>query len=174
MKAITWGLTLTELVKNFAVVILGSFFSTQVLGVFDHHLVASEGQYRDNGTGLLPASDAGLDIWAGLWAPWCPQKGHGLLYEALVIPLLVRLLKILAFHRRACAFGCFWTSLSILFVFGRTVFLSGWDYAGFFLPFDYKLGRFLKSSGRWPTTFSNSMRGLYAGTCLFLGKVSFQ
>src|SRR5690606_15393980 len=90
----TWGLTPSELAKNFAVVIL-AIFSTQVLGVFDAILVAIEGQYRDTAPALLPLQMQDMDIEQDVGALDAAKKAMVLLYEALVSPLFV--LKILAF-----------------------------------------------------------------------------
>ena len=90
----TWGLTPSELAKNFAVVIL-VIFSTQVLDVFDSILVAIEGQYRGTAPALLPLQlqDVSLEDDAGVLD--ATRKGLALLYEALSSPLFG--LKILAF-----------------------------------------------------------------------------
>lgn len=57
----TWGLTPTELAKNFAIIII-VIFSTQVLGVFDSILVAIEAQYRDTAPALLPLQMQDIDL----------------------------------------------------------------------------------------------------------------
>ncbi|MCR8667489.1 hypothetical protein NO995_07345 [Aestuariibaculum sp. M13] len=90
----TWGLTPTELAKNFAVVIL-VIFSTQVLSVFDGILVAIENQYRDTAPALLPLQMQDLDIEADVSAMEAAKKAMILLYEALVTPLFG--LKVVAF-----------------------------------------------------------------------------
>ena len=90
----TWGLTPSELAKNFAVVIL-VIFSTQVLSVFDGLLVAIEGQYRDTAPALLPLQMQDLDIEQDVGALEAAKKAMALLYEALVTPLYG--LKIMAF-----------------------------------------------------------------------------
>tara|TARA_R110002095_G_C4221174_1_gene237051 strand:+ start:57 stop:899 length:843 start_codon:yes stop_codon:yes gene_type:complete len=90
----TWGLTPTELAKNFAVVIL-VIFSTQVLGVFDTILVAIENQYRDTAPALLPLQMQDIDIEQDVGAWDAAKKAMALLYEALVTPLYG--LKIIAF-----------------------------------------------------------------------------
>ncbi|GAA3657797.1 hypothetical protein [Flavivirga jejuensis] len=90
----TWGLTPTELAKNFAVVIL-VIFSTQVLGVFDTILVAIEGQYRSTAPALLPLQLQDISIEDDAGVLDATRKGLALLYEALVSPLFG--LKILAF-----------------------------------------------------------------------------
>ena len=90
----TWGLTPSELAKNFAVVIL-AICSTQVLGVFDAMLVAIEGQYRDTAPALLPLQMQDMDIEQDVGALDAAKKAMALLYEALVTPFFG--LKILAF-----------------------------------------------------------------------------
>lgn len=84
----TWGLTPTELAKNFAIVIL-VIFSTQVLGVFDGILVAIETQYRDTAPALLPLQLQDVGAMEAV------KKALAMLYEALVTPLYG--LKMLAF-----------------------------------------------------------------------------
>ncbi len=90
----TWGLSPSDLAKNFAIVIL-VIFSTQVLGVFDSLLVAIENQYRDTAPALLPLQMQDMDIEqdVGVWD--AAKKAWALLYEALVTPLYG--LKILSF-----------------------------------------------------------------------------
>src|SRR5690554_4127376 len=90
----TWGLTPTELAKNFAVVVL-VIFSTQVLGVFDTILVAIEAQYRDTAPALLPLQMQDMDIEQDVGALDAAKKAMALLYEALVTPFFG--LKILSF-----------------------------------------------------------------------------
>ena len=90
----TWGLTPTELIKNFIVVIL-VIFSSQVLEVFDTILVAIETQYRNTAPSLLPLQLQDFPIEddaAGLEAA---KKGLALLYEALSSPFFG--LRILSF-----------------------------------------------------------------------------
>ena len=90
----TWGLSPTDLAKNFAIVLL-VIFSTQVLGVFDSLLVAIENQYRDTAPALLPLQMQDMDIEqdVGVWD--AAKKAWALLYEALVTPLYG--IKILSF-----------------------------------------------------------------------------
>ncbi|WP_190810328.1 hypothetical protein [Flagellimonas sp. S3867] len=90
----TWGLTPTELAKNFAVVIL-VIFSDQVLGVFDNILVSIENQYRNTAPDLLPLQlqDISIEEEAGILD--AASKGLALLYEALVSPFYG--MRILAF-----------------------------------------------------------------------------
>ncbi|MBU2902916.1 hypothetical protein [Maribacter dokdonensis] len=90
----TWGLSPTDLAKNFAIVIL-VIFSTQVLGIFDSLLVAIENQYRNTAPALLPLQLKDMDIEqdVGVWD--AAKKAWALIYEALVTPLYG--LKILSF-----------------------------------------------------------------------------
>ncbi|WP_136468003.1 hypothetical protein [Flagellimonas onchidii] len=90
----TWGLTPTELVKNFVVVIL-VIFSTEVLAVFDTILVAIETGYRNTAPTLLPLQlqDIPLEEDAGVLN--ATVRGMTLLYEFLASPLLG--LRMLAF-----------------------------------------------------------------------------
>ncbi len=90
----TWGLTPTELAKNFAIVIL-VIFSTQVLGVFDSILVAIENQYRDTAPALLPLQLQDVDLEQDVGTMEAAKKALAMLYEALVTPLYG--LKMLAF-----------------------------------------------------------------------------
>ncbi len=90
----TWGLTPTELAKNFAIVIL-VIFSTQVLDVFDTILVSIETQYRDTAPALLPLQMQDVDLERDVGALEAAKKALALLYEALVTPLYG--LKVLAF-----------------------------------------------------------------------------
>lgn len=90
----TWGLTPSELAKNFAVILL-VIFSTQVLGVFDTILVAIESQYRDTAPALLPLQMQDIDLEQDVGALEAAKKAMALLYEALVTPLFG--MKILAF-----------------------------------------------------------------------------
>lgn len=93
-KGYTWGLTPTELAKNFVVVIL-VIFSTQVLDVFDSLLVAIESQYRDTAPALLPLQMQDIAIEQDVGVLEAAQKAMALLYEVLVTPLY--LLKMLSF-----------------------------------------------------------------------------
>jgi len=90
----TWGLTPTELVKNFLVVLL-VIFSTEVLDVFDGILVAIETQYRDTAPALLPLQLQDVDLERDVGALEAAKKAMALLYDALVTPLYG--LKVLAF-----------------------------------------------------------------------------
>lgn len=82
----TWGLTPTELAKNFAIVLL-VIFSTQVLGVFDSILVSIETQYRDAAPALLPLQLQDVDLEQDVGAIEATKKAMAVLYEALVTPL---------------------------------------------------------------------------------------
>src|SRR5690606_35793919 len=82
----TWGLTPSELAKNFAIVIL-VIFSTQVLGVFDDILVAIENQYRNTAPALLPLQLQEIDLEQDVGALQAAKKAMAILYEALVTPL---------------------------------------------------------------------------------------
>ena len=90
----TWGLTPTELIKNFVIVIL-VIFSSQVLEVFDNILVAIESQYRNTAPSLLPLQLQDVDIEDDTGGLEAASKGLALLFEALSSPLFG--LKILAF-----------------------------------------------------------------------------
>lgn len=90
----TWGLTPTELAKNFAIVIL-VIFSTQLLGFFDSILVSIEGQYRSTAPALLPLQMQDIPIEDEVNIIKATQAAMALLYEALVTPLYG--FKILAF-----------------------------------------------------------------------------
>lgn len=90
----TWGLTPSELARNFAVVIV-VLFSTQVLDVFDGILVAIETQYRDTAPALLPLQVQDIDLEQDVGVMEAAKKAFALLYEALVTPLYG--LKTLAF-----------------------------------------------------------------------------
>jgi len=90
----TWGLTPTELVKNFIIVLL-VIFSSQVLDVFDNILVAIEGQYRNTAPALLPLQLQDVPIEDEVNGISAASKGLALLFEALSTPLYG--LKILAF-----------------------------------------------------------------------------
>lgn len=90
----TWGLSPTDLARNFAIVIL-VIFSTQVLGIFDSLLVAIENQYRNTAPALLPLQLQDIDIEQDIGAWDAAKKAWALIYEALVTPLYG--LKILSF-----------------------------------------------------------------------------
>lgn len=90
----TWGLTPTELAKNFAIIIL-VIFSTQLLGFFDSILVSIEGQYRSTAPALLPLQMQDIPVEDEVNIIKATQAAMALLYEALVTPLYG--FKILAF-----------------------------------------------------------------------------
>ncbi len=90
----TWGLTPTELAKNFAIVIL-VIFSSQVLDVFDGILVAIEAQYRNTAPALLPLQLQDVDLEREVGALEAAKKAMAIIYEALVTPLYG--MKMLAF-----------------------------------------------------------------------------
>lgn len=94
MDGHTWGLTPTELAKNFAIVLL-VIFSTQVLEVFDGILVSIENQYRDTAPALLPLQLQDVDLEQDVGALEAAKKAMAILYEALVTPLYG--LKMIAF-----------------------------------------------------------------------------
>lgn len=82
----TWGLTPTELIKNFLIVVL-VIFSDQALTYFDAILVSIETQYIDTAPALLPLQLQDIPIEADVGALDAAKKAMALLYEALVTPL---------------------------------------------------------------------------------------
>jgi hypothetical protein len=82
----TWGLSPSELAKNFAVVLL-VIFSTQILGVFDGILVAIESQYRNTAPALLPLQMQDMPLEEDVGVLEATKKAMALLYDALVTPL---------------------------------------------------------------------------------------
>lgn len=86
-QGLTWGLTPTDLIKNFAVVLV-VVFSTEVLGAFDSILVAIEGQYRDTAPILIPLGIQEFEVEEDLGLLDATAKGMGLLYEWLSTPFL--------------------------------------------------------------------------------------
>jgi hypothetical protein len=90
----TWGLSPTDLIKNFTIVIL-VIFSTQVLEVFDNILVAIESQYRNTAPALIPLQLQNIEIEQDVGALEATKKAMAMMYEALVTPLYG--LKILSF-----------------------------------------------------------------------------
>lgn len=86
-EGLTWGLTPTDLIKNFAVVLV-VIFSTEVLGAFDTILVAIEGQYRETAPTLVPLGIQEIEIEEDLGLLDATAKAMGLLYEWLVTPFL--------------------------------------------------------------------------------------
>ncbi|SFU64017.1 hypothetical protein SAMN05216480_1114 [Pustulibacterium marinum] len=90
----TWGLSPSELFKNFAFVLV-VIFSSEVLGFFDDVLVSIEHRYRDTAPALLPLQMKNVDIEQDVGAIEAAKKALALLYDALVTPLYG--LKVLAF-----------------------------------------------------------------------------
>lgn len=86
-EGVTWGLTPTELIKNFAVVLV-VIFSTQVLSAFDSILVAIEGQYRGTAPVLLPLELQDIAVEEDLSLLDATTKAMGVLYEWLTTPFL--------------------------------------------------------------------------------------
>jgi len=86
-QEVTWGLTPTELIKNFAVVLV-VIFSTEVLDAFDSILVAIEGQYRGTAPALLPLALQELEVEEDLGLLDATTKAMGVLYEWLTTPFL--------------------------------------------------------------------------------------
>ena len=86
-QGITWGLTPTELIKNFAVVLV-VLFSTEVLAAFDGILLAIEGQYRGTAPILLPLAlqEVAIEEDAGILD--AASKAMTLFYEWLATPFL--------------------------------------------------------------------------------------
>lgn len=83
----TWGLNPTDLIKNFAVVLV-VIFSTQVLDAFDAILVAIEGQYRGTAPALLPIQLQEIPIEEELGLFDAATKAMALWYEWLATPFL--------------------------------------------------------------------------------------
>jgi len=86
-QGLTWGLTPTDLIKNFAVVLI-VIFSTEVLDAFDSILVAIEGQYRGTAPILLPLEMQDIQVEEDLGLLDATAKAMGLLYEYLATPFL--------------------------------------------------------------------------------------
>ncbi len=86
-EGLTWGLTPTELIKNFAVVLV-VIFSTEVLAAFDAILVAIEGQYRGTAPILLPLELQEIAVEEDLGLLDATTKAMGVLYEWLTTPFL--------------------------------------------------------------------------------------
>lgn len=84
---LTWGLTPTDLIKNFAVVLV-VLFSTELLGSFDAILVAVEGQYRSTAPDLLPLTLQEVEIEEEAGFLDTATKAMALLYEWLATPFL--------------------------------------------------------------------------------------
>ncbi len=86
-QEVTWGLTPTELIKNFAVVLV-VIFSTEVLDAFDSILVAIEGQYRGTAPALLPLELQDIEVEEDLGLLDATTKAMGVFYEWLTTPFL--------------------------------------------------------------------------------------
>lgn len=86
-SGLTWGLTPTDLIKNFAVVLV-VIFSTEVLDAFDAILVAIEGQYRGTAPALIPLDIQQIEVEEDLGLLDATAKAMGLLYEWLSTPFL--------------------------------------------------------------------------------------
>ena len=86
-QEVTWGLTPTELIKNFAVVLV-VIFSTEVLDAFDSILVAIEGQYKGTAPALLPLELQEIEVEEDLGLLDATTKAMGVFYEWLTSPFL--------------------------------------------------------------------------------------
>ena len=84
-SGIAWGITPTDLIKNFAV-ILAVIFSTQILGLFDSLLVAIESNFRSTSPEISVLPSQKIQIEQGAESSDSAQKGLSLLYEALSSP----------------------------------------------------------------------------------------
>jgi len=82
----TWGLSPTDLIKNFTIVLL-VIFSTEILSVFDTILVAIESQYRNTAPALIPLQLQDIEIEQDVGALEATKKAMAMIYEALVTPL---------------------------------------------------------------------------------------
>ncbi len=91
---VTWGLTPSELIRNFMAVLL-VIFAPQILQGFDAVLLAIESQYRNTAPDLLPLQFQDMPAEEEVGALESAQKALALLYEALVTPFYS--LKTLAF-----------------------------------------------------------------------------
>lgn len=90
----TWGLSPTELIKNF-VVVLAVIFSTEILAYLDSILVAIEMRYRHTAPALVPLQFQDLQLEADVNFVQAGTKALSLLYEYLVTPLYP--MKVVAF-----------------------------------------------------------------------------
>jgi hypothetical protein len=84
---LTWGLTPSDLIRNFAVVLV-VLFSTEVLGAFDTILVAIESQYQDTAPELLPLGLQEVEVEEEVGLLDAATKAMGLLYEWLATPFM--------------------------------------------------------------------------------------
>lgn len=90
----TWGLSPSELIKNFMVVLL-VIFSDQILGVFDGILVGIESDFRDTAPALIPLQLQDIEIDRDVGLLEAGSKALSLLFEYLVTPFYA--LKMIAF-----------------------------------------------------------------------------
>lgn len=90
----TWGLSPSELIKNFLVVLL-VIFSTQILGYFDSILVSVEQEYINTAPALVPLQLMDLEIEEDINFVKAGTKALSMLYEYLVSPLYP--MKVVAF-----------------------------------------------------------------------------
>ena len=84
---LTWGLTPSDLIRNFAVVLV-VLFSSEVLGAFDTILVAIETQYRDTAPELLTLALQEVEVEEETGLFDAATKAMGLLYEWLATPFM--------------------------------------------------------------------------------------
>lgn len=84
---LSWGLTPTDLIKNFAVILV-VLFSTEVLGALDRILVAIEAQYRGTAPALIPLGLQEVEVRAEAGFLDAATKAMGLLYEWLATPFM--------------------------------------------------------------------------------------
>ena len=90
----TWGLSPSELIKNFIVVLL-VIYSTQILGYFDSILVSVEEQYINTAPALVPLQLMDLEIEEDINFVQAGTKAMSMLYEYLVNPFYP--MKVVAF-----------------------------------------------------------------------------
>ena len=90
----TWGLSPSELIKNFVIVLL-VIFSTQILGYFDSILVAIESDYRNTAPALIPLQLQEMEIEEDVSFVEAGTKALSMLYEYLVTPFYP--MKVIAF-----------------------------------------------------------------------------
>lgn len=94
VDGLTWGLSPSDLIKNFVVVLL-VIFSTQILGVFDGILVSIENSYRDTAPALIPLQLQDLKIEEDMGVVEMGTKALSMLYEYLITPFYP--MKLIAF-----------------------------------------------------------------------------
>lgn len=82
----TWGLSPSDLIKNFVVVLL-VIFSSEILGVFDGILVGIETSFRDTAPALLPLQLQDIDLEPDMGLVEAGSKALAMLYEYLITPL---------------------------------------------------------------------------------------